>query len=164
MPFLLILTTTKNTTMKKPYKRSKHRRRHAAGFTLVEIMIVLFIMVLIAAVGVGSFRAALSSSRVKTTDLYVNDTLANAIKQFELNVGRFPATLGDLLVCPSDVSPAKWIEPYLDDRADDTDPWGNLYQYVTPGQRSNTGFDVWSSGPDGENGTADDIGNWRKAE
>ena len=40
------------------------------------------------------------------------------------------------------------------------DPWGNPFQYEFPGRRNPDSYDLWSFGPDGVNGTADDIGNW----
>ena len=42
------------------------------------------------------------------------------------------------------------------------DPWDNPYQYMSPGIHNPDGFDVWSFGPDGINGTQDDIGNWNQ--
>ncbi len=147
-----------------PLKARSHRHRATVGFTLIEVMVVLFILLSIAAVGVGSYRAQMESSRIKTTDAYVNSTLATAIKSFELSVGRLPSELNDLMVCPDGVSEQKWGAPYLEDRAATEDPWGSSYQYITPGNRSNSGFDVWSYGPDGMDGTNDDIGNWKRAE
>jgi len=56
-------------------------------------------------------------------------------------------------------NPSKWDGPYLD-RDVPKDPWGNPYQYGSPGPYNPDSFDVWSLGPDGVNGTQDDIGNW----
>ncbi len=44
------------------------------------------------------------------------------------------------------------------------DPWGNEYQYKNPGEFNEDSYDLYSMGPDGEDGTDDDIGNWRKEE
>ena len=57
------------------------------------------------------------------------------------------------------MNPSKWEGPYLDSDLP-LDPWDNPYQYVSPGIHNPDGFDIWSYGPDGINGTEDDIGNW----
>jgi len=55
---------------------------------------------------------------------------------------------------------AKWgPQPYMDKQIPN-DPWERPYQYMSPGKKNTTSFDVWSFGPDGNDGTADDIGNW----
>ena len=48
--------------------------------------------------------------------------------------------------------------PYLDELG--PDPWGNEYQYLAEGKKNTEGYDFWSNGPDGQNGSDDDIGNW----
>ena len=61
---------------------------------------------------------------------------------------------------PGDLTNAsKWQGPYLD-KESPLDPWDNPYQYSYPGTRNQDRFDIWSFGPDGADGTADDIGNW----
>jgi len=52
-----------------------------------------------------------------------------------------------------------WNGPYIQDRTIVVDPWGNEYRYSNPG-RNKRAFDIWSIGPDGIDGTADDIGHW----
>jgi general secretion pathway protein G len=78
---------------------------------------------------------------------------------FEVDNGRFPTTeegLRALLEQPR--SCPNWKGPYL--RRWPKDPWGNDYIYRYPGQHNPQGFDVYSIGQDGQEGTADDIGNW----
>jgi general secretion pathway protein G len=120
-------------------------------------MIVLFIMLSIASVGVLAYGSYLESSRKKTTQQYVTN-LNTAIQAYNMNVGRYPSTLGDLLNRPSDVSDGKWGGPYINNLHQE-DPWRNEYRYISPGQHLKE-FDVWSAGPDGQDGTEDDIGNW----
>ena len=63
-----------------------------------------------------------------------------------------------LLVPPSSQpQPKNWKGPYLKLKDLPTDPWGNAYQYAYPGQRNLNGYDLWSLGPDGQDGTEDDI-------
>jgi hypothetical protein len=68
-----------------------------------------------------------------------------------------------LITAPKDAELAKrWSGPYMKStRNAFLDPWGNLYRYTHPGKRNPDTFDVWSIGPDGQDGTADDIGNWQ---
>ncbi|GHT45879.1 type II secretion system protein GspG [Planctomycetales bacterium] len=134
------------------------------GFTLLEVMVVLFILVILAGLAVGLFRGQQQKAQRDSTVVYVK-MLANAIDLYEQNVSRAPTTeqgLNALVAAPADLAnPAKWAGPYLKDTAQTTDPWGNPYQYVAPSQRKpGNAYDVWSYGPDGIDGTDDDIGQW----
>ncbi len=82
-------------------------------------------------------------------------TFRTAIKMFETDIGRYPATLGDLQVQPTNA--ADWRGPYLDTATIPSDPWGHAYVYRYPGLRSTNAYDLLSCGPDGREGTADDI-------
>ena len=71
-----------------------------------------------------------------------------------------PADLKDLVDKPSDSKLAeRWHGPYLD-RKSPVDPWDNDYKFAAPGKHNTDSFDIWSIGPDGQDGTDDDIGNW----
>jgi general secretion pathway protein G len=73
---------------------------------------------------------------------------------------KYPAALQELIAKPGDAAMAsKWGGPYMDKIA--KDPWERDFQYVSPGKHNVDSFDVWSNGPDGQDGTADDIGNWQ---
>ena len=65
---------------------------------------------------------------------------------------------------PASVWPAPnvkdWSGPYLQKGAVPRDPWGNAYQYRFPGQHNASGYDLYSFGPDGQDGGGDDIDNW----
>jgi general secretion pathway protein G len=92
------------------------------------------------------------------------ETLGHAIKMHRTAELKFPTSLQDLVSPPADPARARnWAGPYISGGTVPRDPWGNAYQYVTPGKRSGD-FDVWSAGPDGKDGTADDIGNWSAPE
>lgn len=144
-------------------KRIPNRRRH--GFTLVEVMVVLFILLAIASIAVVSVQGSRERANVDKTKVYVR-ALGSALELYQVHVGRFPTTeqgLDALLNPPSDLpDPSKWSGPYLKDNAETHDAWGSPYQYVSPGSRSRDGYDVWSLGPDMTDGTEDDIGNWSK--
>ncbi|MDR0870820.1 MAG: type II secretion system major pseudopilin GspG [Planctomycetaceae bacterium] len=147
--------------MKKHTKRYARRR----GFTLIEVMIVLLIMLALAGLAVFSYTGTLESANRKNTLTYVKG-LASALELYKVGVGQYPSTeqgLGALQEAPQDlVNPNSWAGPYLKDSAATEDPWGNPYQYVCPGNRSRDGFDVWSIGPDRVDGSDDDLGNWTK--
>jgi general secretion pathway protein G len=144
-------------------KYRKHTVRR--GFTLIEVMIVLLILLSMAGLAVFQFSGVLANAQRKSTLTYVKG-LSSSLEQYKLALGQYPTTeqgLNALMEAPQDLAnPAKWSGPYLKDSAATEDPWGSPYQYVCPGSRSRDGYDVWSLGPDGMDGTDDDIGNWTK--
>ena len=146
-------------TMQK--NRQNQKRKHR-GMTLVEIMIVLVILVSVLGLAIVAFQGQRSRANVQTTFAYIQ-TLAQAIERYETNVGRYPTTeqgLAALVAPPGDlINPASWAGPYITATASSRDPWGNEYQYISPG-RDGRAFDLWSFGPDGIDGTEDDIGSW----
>ena len=129
---------------------------------MIEIMIVLVIIVMIMGLAISGVMARLAEARIKTTRTYIHN-LESAIELYEVAIGRPPTTeqgLAALVSRPSDLlNPDKWAGPYIKDNATGRDPWGSEYQYVSPG-RDGRRFDIWSFGPDGMDGTEDDIGSW----
>ena len=87
--------------------------------------------------------------------------LALYINRYREQVGRYPDQL-HRIVTPDDTSGRSddWRGAYLNNPELLRDPWGQGYEYVTPGNHNPQGYDLWSIGPDGVSGTADDIGNW----
>ena len=146
-------------------KHSQYRRSPREAFTLIEVMIVLFILMTLAGIGVVAVRGAMERARKGEAKLFVQ-SLKTPLETFLLDHARFPFTsegLDALLVPPMDVDPAKGEWPYIDPSKVKMDPWGMPYQYVYPGQRNAEGprgYDLWSLGPDMIDGTEDDIGNW----
>ena len=143
--------------------------RKRQGFTLLEIMIVVGILVLLAGLVVPNLIGTSDKAKVKlaTAAVAPNGTLANALKQYQLDMGAYPKTeygLKALMEKPADLdekAAARWgPKPYLDPNTKVEDPWGNPYQYVCPGEHNTDSFDLSSSGPDGQPGNEDDIGNW----
>lgn len=89
--------------------------------------------------------------------------VATAIDLFRKDVGRYPKDLGELLSEPADEKSAeKWAGPYVKVEDDIKDLWGHPLQYAQPGKVNKTSYDLWSVGPDGEDGTADDIANFKR--
>ena len=142
-------------------KWDRHRPR--GGFTLLEVMVVLFILVTLASMAVVAVRGTQARAQRQTAFTYVN-MLKGAVDRYTLDLARPPTTeqgLSALISAPSDLAnPGAWSGPYIEARATSRDPWGNEYRYVSPGPRSGGEFDIWSFGPDGIDGTDDDIGSW----
>ena len=135
-------------------RRGRHARRDA-GFTLVEVMVVIVIIGLLATVVMinvlpSQDRAMREKARA---DIAV---LEQAIETYRLETLRFPTAAEGL---QSLVNPAGRDGGYI--RRLPQDPWGNPYQYAFPGQHGH--FDVYSFGADGVRGGEGnnaDIGNW----
>jgi general secretion pathway protein G len=86
--------------------------------------------------------------------------IKRAIEMYQFHTRDFPDDLNGLVTKPSDSRLADlWAGPYLDKVP--KDPWGNDFRISHPGKHNPETFDVWSTGPDGQDGNDDDIGNWQ---
>ena len=133
--------------------------RARGGFTLIELLLVLVILAVLAAVVVPKFTGRSEQARkaAARTDIAA---LEGALENFEVDAGRYPTTeegLAALVTAPGQVK--SWNGPYIR-RGVPNDPWNNPYVYRFPGQMNTTGVDVYSYGPDGNEGGGDDVGNW----
>lgn len=131
-------------------------RRRRAGFTLVEMLLVVTIIGILAALVIP--RIAGTSERARKTAVYadINGGIKSALGAYDVDMGTYPKSLQDLLQAPSNAR--NWHGPYLERLP--TDPWGNAYVYYYPGKHNASGYDLLSVGPDGKEGTDDDLGNW----
>lgn len=105
------------------------RRRDEAGFTLVELLVVLMILGLIAAFAVPRVMTFVGSSRQDAAAIQIK-RLASIVEMYALDVGRYPTSeegLAALVAAPA--GNARWAGPYLDNADALTDPWGRPYQY-----------------------------------
>ncbi|NNL66432.1 MAG: type II secretion system major pseudopilin GspG [Myxococcales bacterium] len=141
------------------------QRNH--GFSLIEIMaVVVIIGLLIALVGVN-VTGQMDTARVSTARAQI-DRLEGALEFYRMDNAFYPTTeqgLDALINRPSSPPEPKRYQPdgYLQKRKLPEDPWGQPYQYRSPGERNPRGFDLWSYGADGAPGGSDDaadIGNW----
>ena len=135
------------------------RAGRRGGFTLIELLLVLVIISALAAVVVPRFTRRSEQARITAARADISN-LEVALDAFEVDTGRFPDDgegLGALVNRPSDVD--EWYGPYIK-RGVPQDPWGNQYVYEYPGQHNVNGYDLYSYGPDGQNGGGDDIDNW----
>ena len=135
-------------------------QRRAAGFTLLELLVVMLIIGLLAGYVAPRYFAQIGKSEVKATKAQI-DALEKALDQYRLDVGHYPTTeqgLEALMTRPAEET--RWQGPYLK-KAVPLDPWGHPYQYKSPGEHGE--FDLLSFGKDGQPGGTDeaaDITNW----
>ncbi len=138
------------------------RQRLRKGFTLLEIIIVVGLMAALAAVLFQFLFGTQDGANREVVRLFVGTSVNTPLQTFKLNMRRYPTTdegLQALVKAPSGAG-GNWAGPYIDDENALVDPWGNAYRYQFPGKHNTGRYDVWSLGPDGQDGTADDIGNW----
>jgi general secretion pathway protein G len=128
------------------------RLRNHAGFTLIEILVVIAIIAVLATLVAPEVFRHLGSARESTARSQV-EMLGAALDAYRLDVGRYPTTeegLAALRQAPSGAG-ARWRGPYL--RKDvPADPWGNPYAFHSPGQVNLRGYDLLSHGADGRRG------------
>ena len=130
------------------------------GFTLIEVMVVVVIIGLLAAIVAPNLIGNIDKAAVTRARGDIR-SIETALNLYRLDNFRYPTTdegLGALVVNPGGVNAPNW-KPYLNSLP--TDPWSNTYQYLYPGQQGE--FDVFSFGADGQQGGEDinaDIGNW----
>lgn len=130
-------------------------RRSGAGFTLLELLVVIVIIGLLAAYVGPKYFSQLGKSEVTIAKAQI-EAFEKSLDTYRLDVGRYPTTeegLGALLTAPATAG-AKWNGPYLK-KALPLDPWGHPFQYRAPGTKSE--FEILSLGRDGQpGGTGED--------
>ena len=138
------------------------RRRVQAGFTLIELMVVLVIIGALAALIVPNVLDRADDARATAARTDVNN-LVQALKLYRLDNQRYPTAeqgLRALIARPTTAPvPPNW-KPYLEKLPND--PWGRPYQYLNPGIKGE--IDVMSFGADGQSGGEGkdaDIGSWQ---
>ena len=132
--------------------------RRSAGFTLIEVLLVLIILVVLGSLAVNVFTGTQDKANIDAATAQTG-LLRSSIDLYRLHMTRFPSKLEDLWVEPSDSDEAeKWSGPYIEKLK--PDPWGTPYQYIAEGKKNKNKYDFWSNGPDRQSGTDDDIGNW----
>ena len=141
---------------------SRTRIRSASrAFTLIELLLVMVILAILAAVVVPKFTARSKDAKISAAKTSIA-AFTTALEAFEVDMGRYPNSTEGLSVLrtpPSDAT--DWKGPYVQ-KDIGNDPWNNPYVYRYPGQHNPNGYDLFSMGPDGKEGGGDDIDNWSK--
>ena len=120
------------------------RARSSAGFTLIELMVVVIVLAALAGMLIPNLvdKPDRMKEEIVLADLRSIDTM---VKLYRVENGEYPSGLAEL-------------QGEFDN--DLNDPWENPYQYKYPGSRGKAGYEAYSLGPDGQDGTNDEIGNW----
>lgn len=140
---------------------ARGRMRHQQGFSLIEIMVVVVIMGVLAALIVPNVMDRPDQARAVAARQDIG-AIMQALKLYRLDNGHYPSSaqgLGALAAPPSTGTPVRTGRSYLDRVP--TDPWGHPYQYLNPGAHGE--IDVFSLGADGRpggTGSDTDIGSW----
>lgn len=179
-------STINSTAFRAQGRRVSVRR----GFTLVELLIVLAILVLLASLVGPRLLGSKQKADINAVKAQIG-MFQSALERYSLDMNRFPATeegLSALISKPgaegnatasasseSDVAPSDsaadsaestegggtWDGPYLKSETVPLDPWGKAYSYEYPPTHNKINIpDIWSFGPDGQENTEDDIKSW----
>lgn len=146
------------------------RRKRRSGFTLMEVLLVAGILALLAAFAVPKLMEQATLTKIKLAQAAIGRSgpIASQLEKFKYDMGRYPETdegLAALFQRKEDVDDSSYTGPYLQGSIEELlDPWGNPYEYRSPGDVNEDGFDIWSKGPDkiddeGKEGS-DDVKNW----
>ena len=137
------------------------RVRRNAGFTLLELMVVLAILATLAFVAAPPFLRYLATGKLEATKIQIAG-LGSALDLYSFDVGRYPSTeegLKALVAKPANAT--RWSGPYVQRAEMILDPWGHPYQYRMPGQHGS--YDLYSLGPRGTQGgetDSNDLRSW----
>ena len=144
-----------------PYRHSRSSAfAQVAGFTLLELLVVIVIIGLLAGLVAPRYFDQVSKSNTKIAKAQI-DSLEKALDEYRLDVGNYPTTeqgLESLNTRPQNLE--KWAGPYLK-KAVPLDPWGASYVYKSPGDHGD--YDLLSYGKDGQpggSGEAADVTSW----
>jgi len=137
------------------------RKSSEKGFTLIELIVVLVILGLLAAVVAPKIVGKLSQSKAQIAKIQIKE-LESALQLFSFDVGRYPTLTEGLEALRRNPGNLEaWKGPYLEKEVP-LDPWGKPYVYRIPSNHGND-YDLFSYGPDGvEGGEGEnaDVGNW----
>ncbi|HEX5175533.1 MAG TPA: type II secretion system major pseudopilin GspG [Chthoniobacteraceae bacterium] len=136
-----------------------HPHRTRSAFTLVEMLLVLVILAVLAAIVIPKFSGRSQQAKETAAKSQIS-SIELALDAFEVDTGFYPAGATGLNALVDQPNNAQnWKGPYLK-KGIPLDPWGNPYIYTYPGKNNPRGYDLMSTGPDGRAGGDDDITNW----
>jgi len=128
------------------------KRKKDAGFTLIEILVVVIIIGFIASLIAPNLMGRFERSKEEIAKAQI-EMLSSSVMSFKLDMNRYPANLEELIQSKD----LKWRGPYLSKNVVPKDPWDRAYGYKAPGEHGP--FDLYSLGPDGTLG-GKSITNW----
>jgi len=147
--------------MKSRFPHSHSQSRLRAGFSLVEMLIVIALIAIVGTLLIGRIGNLFGGAQEDVAKQFVENALKAPLLKYRIDTGSYPTAndggLMALLNAPAGKQ-EKWKGPYVEKIPDD--PWGNPYQYKYPGAKNPDGYDLWSKGPDPDS-DADNIGNWQ---
>ncbi len=141
----------------KQFKQTRINRGARGGFTLVELLLVLVILGILAAIVIPKFSGRTEQAKEQAAITQIS-TFKTALDAFEVDTGSYPKGrngLQDLIIQPRDAQ--NWRGPYLQTDHIPPDPWGQEYIYECPGRHNPTSYDLSSGGPPNANTP---IANW----
>ena len=131
--------------------------RSRRAFTLVEMLLVLVILAVLAAIVIPRLSGRGEQAKIAAAKTDIG-TFKTALGIFEADNQFYPQSSVGLNALIEQPSNAKdWKGPYIDKRTIPMDPWGNAYLYSYPSKNNPRGFEITSMGPDGRAGGDDDI-------
>ena len=133
--------------------------KNRKGFTLVELIVVMVILGMLAALVFPKFISKVGKGKVSAARTQI-ELLGQALDQFRMETGRYPTTQEGLNALQVNPGVNGWDGPYLK-KGIPNDPWGRPYHYESPGQHGD--YDLYSYGADGNpggEGENQDINSW----
>lgn len=128
------------------------KRLSRSAFTLMEMMLVLAIIALLIAVGAVTLQNVDENAKFTTAQAQIG-TINTAVLQYKTLNRRLPTNLEALVKPPANAS----VKRQLIKENGIIDPWGEKYQFRSPGKKNTQGYDIFSMGPDKREGTDDDV-------
>ncbi len=145
-------------------RKFKKRIIDNKGFTLLELLVVMIILGLLAALVAPKFFSHVGKSKTQAAKAQI-EVLGTALDTMRLDVGRYPTTEEGLNVLREDPGISRWSGPYLP-KSVPKDPWQRPYIYSYPGENGSE-YDIFSYGSDGTQGGSgedQDVANWKEIE
>jgi general secretion pathway protein G len=139
---------------------SIRKPRFGEGFTIIELVLVLALLGLLSTLVIVKVGGIWGDSQEKAAKFQVNQTFKTPLLKYRIDMGSYPSTAEGLnvLLNPPSERQHLWKGPYVDNIP--MDPWKTPYDYLCPGTKNPSSYDIRSAGPDRQINTADDIGNW----